>query len=199
VLLVPAAPAGGDLTIGLGAIAAGGRAAAGYTVPDDGPPGAVVGSQRRGVAAVGAPAPRFAYLALTGVRAKVGADESTAGPGRKRTRVGFRPEGLLLFSWGLGASKSPKGIGRLCLGAASGEASGCTSWDDRNVSAPETCTHVASSDERALLVTDTQTGGLHAEAERAGFDERGFTLDWRRSDRGRREFLYVALGAPGRG
>lgn len=207
-----------DLTIGIGAVSARGQAAAGYSCRDGAAPGVVIAAQRsdiavvaldalKGVATAGAfrhgrlrwcggerEAHRFCYLAVEGLRVKVGTDVSTAGPGARRTRVGFRPEALLLFSWGLAPSPQPRRIGRLCVGAASGPMSGCTSWDDRNVDAGHTCTHVASSVEHALLVTDTRTGGIHAHAELSSIDDQGFTLDWRRSDGGPRQFAYVALG-----
>ena len=78
---------------------------------------------------------------------------------------------------------------------ARGEA-GCVSWDDRNVDAPETAKHVRSSGAHVLVVADTRTGGIHAQAELVSLDEGGFTLDWTASDGTAREFVYVALTAP---
>jgi hypothetical protein len=182
-------------TIGIGAASRRGRAAAGYAARDGSAPGVVTGAQRSDAAIVsvdGQPR-RACYLALEGVRATVGIDSSPTRPGTKRTRAGFRPDALLLFSWGLAASHEPKAIGRLCLGGASGIESGCSSWDDRNVEAGETATHAHSSTEHALVVTDTQTGGIHARAKLVSVDERGFTLDWTESDGKSREFAYVTL------
>ena len=129
------------------------------------------------------------------MRAIVGVDRSPTRPGAVVTRVGFRPSALLFFSWGLGASATPRGIGRLCLGAAAAGEAGCVSWDDRNVTSPETATRVRSSGTHVLVVVDTRTGGIHAQAELASVDEGGFTLDWTVSDGTAREFVYVALGA----
>ena len=50
-----------------------------------------------------------------------------------------------------------------------------------------------------LVVTDTQTGGVHAQAALKSIDDRGFTLDWTESDGKPRQFGYVALGRLGSG
>ena len=83
-------------------------------------------------------------------------------------------------------------MGRFCLGGVSGDRSGCIGWDDRDVEAPETMTHVRSSSDHALIIADSQTDGLHAHARLTSIDDEGFTLDWV-SDRAGREFAYVAL------
>jgi hypothetical protein len=136
---------------------------------------------------------RVPYLAIGGVRCKVGTARGPVSPGTKRVRVGFRPEALLLFTWGLSPRNEPTDIGRLCIGGATAEALGCVSWDDRDVPATTTSTHVCSSTRDVLLVTNTQTGGIHAAASTASFDRRGFTLDWGDSDGHERELAYVAL------
>jgi|RhiMetdeSRZDD1v2_1073273.scaffolds.fasta_scaffold05486_2 hypothetical protein len=196
--LVLVAPAGGA-TIGIGAGDGRRRAAAGYSVAPGSAPGAVSGAQRTDASIVdlGRPVRRACYLALAGVRAKVGADVSPTRPGPRQTRVGFRPEALLLFSWGLAASRRPRGIGRLCLGGAAGPESGCVGWDDRNATAEVTATHVRSSGDDVLVVADTRTGGIHARAKLTGADDGGFTLDWSAADVVRRQFAYVALAESG--
>ncbi|MFL5679534.1 MAG: hypothetical protein ACJ77B_02950 [Chloroflexota bacterium] len=131
------------------------------------------------------------YLALGGVRCKVG----LAAAPSERVRVGFRPDALLAFSWGLSGRTEPAHIGRLCIGAATPEGGGCLSWDDRNVGGGPSSTHVHSSDSDLLVVTDTQTGGVHAAASVKSFDRRGFTLEWTTSDRIDRELVWVALAA----
>jgi hypothetical protein len=138
---------------------------------------------------------RVAYLALAGLRARVGVDVSPPAPGARSTRgIGFRPEALLFFSWGLHAKREPTDIGRLCVGGAtSPSASGCAGWDDRDVDARPSTTHVCSSTNEVLIVTNTQTGGIHAAASLASIDDDGFTLDWTSSDGLHREFGYVAL------
>jgi len=210
------------LGIGIGAASGRHQAGAGYSSPYGAPPGSVTGMQRSGSAVIvpnslggpsmigsvrrrrghdpaiewsglGYPRPGLCYLALQGLRAKVGTEISTAAPGQRRTRVGFRPEALLVFSWGLAASVQPKGIGRLCLGGASARESGCNSWDDRNIDAQETSTHVVSSTSDALVITDTQTGGVHARAALDSIDDSGFTLDWTESDGKLRQFAYIAM------
>jgi len=210
------------LDIGIGAASGKRQAAAGYASPNDALPGRVTGAQRSDCAAIvlngpgnpptiGAvrrhrghdlavewsgssrPTQRLCYLALEGLRVKVGIDISPATPGTRRTRLGFRPEALLLFSWGLAGSATPKQIGRLCVGGATERESGCVSWDDRNIEAQETMTHVASSIAHALEIADTQTGGVHAQAALDSVDERGFTLDWTESDGKLRQFVYVAM------
>jgi len=213
------------LGIGIGAASRRRQVAAGYASPHGAPPGTVTGAQRSGSAVIvlndpdgppligavragarqdlaiewsgaGQPTERTCYLALEGLRAKVGTDVSTAAPGRRKTRVGFRPEAILLFSWGLAASAQPRGIGRLCIGGASERESGCAGWDDRNVEAHETRTHVVSSIADALIIIDTQTGGVHARAALDSIDDSGFTLDWIESDGKLRQFAYVAMGRP---
>ena len=184
-----------NLIVALGAAGRRGAAVAGYICPDDARPGEVTGVQRHGAAVFDWPGEdesRLCHLLLDGVRAKVGIDVSPAGPGSRRTRVGFRPEALLLFSWGLSASADVRTIGRLCIGGWASGRTGCISWDDRNVEARETSTHARSSTEHGLVVSDTRTGRVHAEATLTAVDERGFTLDWS-NDGGHREFAYVAL------
>ena len=186
-----------DLAIGFGAEGAQGRAFAGYFCQDRDVPGGPRGAQRSDVARLDWPEghqPRYCYLRVAGVHAKVATDVSPTAPGVRHTRVGFRPEALVLFSWGLSASPLWKTMGRLCLGGVSGGESGCVSWDDRDGDTAETMTHVWSSTECALVVADSQTGALHAHATVAALDGRGFALDWV-SDGKRREFAYVALAA----
>jgi hypothetical protein len=143
------------------------------------------------------PEPRFVpYLAIGGVRCAVGTALSPAAPGRRSMRkVGFRPEALLLFSWGLGPRSEPADIGRLCVGAATDDAVGCAGWDDRDVAGSTSATHVCSSRDRVLLVVNTQTGDLHAAAELCSLDRRGFTLAWPVSDGFEREYAFVALAS----
>ena len=133
-------------------------------------------------------------LAVQGGRYKIGADVSSQAPGERRTaRVGFRPDALLAFSWGLPPSTEAKEVGRLSLGAADSSACGCASWDEEHRTAPPTKTHV-HSDEALILVPDTRTGGVHSRAGVSKLDSDGFTLDWDQSD-GPRQFVYVAFGS----
>jgi hypothetical protein len=185
-----------DLVAGFG-VAARRKAGASIFSRDGAPAADVAGVQRSGsdvLVARGAPPTKYPQLALAGVRCKVGATRSTAAPGSRRTRVGFRPRALVAFSWGLGARPEPTDICRLCIGAAAGGVIGCAGWDDRDVPAATTATHVCSSEEHLVVVTNTQTGGIHAHARLESFDERGFTLAWDRSDGYEREVMYVALG-----
>jgi hypothetical protein len=128
----------------------------------------------------------------------VGSITSPMGAATTHTRIGSRPDALLLFSWGLPRSSHWKNMGRLCLGGAAGSESGCVGWDDRDGEFLETMTHVRSSTELALVVADSGSDDLHAQASLAAVDDLGFTLDWL-SDRARRECIYVALsGQPPR-
>jgi hypothetical protein len=138
------------------------------------------------------------YLAVSGVRSRVGSATSPPTPATQRTRIiGMRPRGLLCFSWGLAAAREARDIGRVTLGGASSTgAMGAVSWDDRDTPGAVTATHVRSSRRDVLLVPDTQTGGLHAAASLRGLGRGGFTLEWTRSDGPRRQFHYVALGDP---
>jgi hypothetical protein len=201
VLLAPVPPESGvvtrDLSVGFGADGTQGRAAAGYYCRDRAAPGDPTGSQRSDSATLDWPQERaqrsrYCYLRVDGLHARVGVDVSPTGPGTRYTRVGFRPEVLILFSWGLSPSPVWKTMGRFCLGGVSGRESGCISWDDRDGDPHETRTHVWSSTEHALVVADSQTGELHAWATVASSDDRGFTLDWT-NDGKHREFVYVAL------
>ena len=90
--LVLVAPADGA-TIGIGAGDGRRQAAAGYSVAHGSAPGAVSGAQRRTPRSSSSVDPQVVrcYLALEGVRAKVGVDVSPTRPGSRRTRVGFRP------------------------------------------------------------------------------------------------------------
>jgi hypothetical protein len=186
-----------DLGIGISVECARGKAMAGYSCPDGAHPGQVAGMQRSGEAFLAlrehesGPA-EFCYLRLPRVHARIGIAASPTGVAVSRTRLGFRPEALLLFSLGLPCSRERRNIGRLCLGGAAGTASGCIGWDDRNTEARETMTHVRSSTDHALIVADTQTDELHAQAGVVSIDDDGFTLSWR-SDRAGRELVYVAL------
>ncbi len=223
VLLAPTGTEGFDqarrgLSAAIGA-AAGRRQAGASYVSRDGVAEAEVGGAQRGDAALVAaadrgglaalgrlrrdalewdtvwPTPRrVPYLLLRGLRAKVGTAKGPVEPGSRKVRVGFRPQGLLLFTWGLSYRPGPTDIGRLCVGAATPEAQGCLSWDDRDTPGPATATHVRSSTRDGLVVTNTQTGGIHAAASVSSFDRRGFTLDWSASDGHEREFAWVALG-----
>jgi hypothetical protein len=188
-----------SLAVVIGAADTRSAAVAGYVCPNGSPPGEVTGMQRRGATpfawpTLGGPS-RLCYLSLDGLRAKVGTDVSPRGPGRRHTRVGFRPSALIFFSWGLSSSPAVASIGRLCIGGWTSDRTGCISWDDRNVEADETRTHARSSLQEPLLVTDTRTGGIHAQARVTSVDDHGFTLDWT-NDGGEREFAYVALGRP---
>jgi hypothetical protein len=214
------------LSIGIGAAAGRRQAAAGYLSRNGTDAGEVAGAQRDDVAIVvvrdtTAPATfgrtvrrglrdvalrwspaepqveRVAYLALEGVRCKVGVDVSPPSPATKATDgIGFRPDALLFFSWGLHAKRETTDIGRLCIGGATSPvAAGCAGWDDRDVDARPSTTHVSSSTSDVLIVTNTQTGGIHAAAALASIDRDGFTLDWTSSDGLEREFAYVALAA----
>jgi len=200
-LAVPAASDGvasePELEIGFVAASRRRQAAAGYVADADAAPGAVTGTQRSGasIAWPNRDRARVAYLALEGIRAEVATTLSPPTVGASRVRVGFRPQALLLFSWGLAPTDEPRNIGRLCLGGAAGGEHGCAGWDDRDIAAPETATHVVSSVDDMLIVSDTQTGGTHARAQVTSFDERGFTLDWTEADGKLRELVYVAMGA----
>jgi hypothetical protein len=218
-----------DLSIGIGAAGGRRQAGAGYLSRNGTEAGEVAGAQRDDAAIVvvrdtTAPAvlgrtarrglrdvalrwsgadtqaQRAAYLALEGMRCTVGTDVSPPAPGTKATAgLGFRPEALLLFTWGLHAKRETTDIGRLCIGGAtSPTAAGCAGWDDRDVDARPSTTHVCSSTSEVLIVTNTQTGGIHAAARLASIDADGFTLDWTSSDGLKREFAYVALAARGR-
>ena len=199
VLLPTAGPPGAvsqGLTIGIGAIGKGG-ATAGYRCLHNTQPGTTTGFQWP--VAADRPPPGIdgeghCFLQIAGLHAKVGTGVSPAEDGTRRTSVGFRPDALVFFSWGLPHSKLPKPIGRLCVGAVANDSSGCVSWEDRNTPAPETRTHVRSSTERVLVIGDTRSDGVHAQASMASIDTGGFTLDWENDGR-RREFVYVALKA----
>lgn len=135
-------------------------------------------------------------LALKGGSFRLGAVVSPPQPRRQQAvDVGFRPSGLLVFSWGLESSREIKDIGRLCLGGASGPLiSGCSSWGDLRWAEPSS-THVRSTEDALLEVMDTRSGGLHAQAALEALDTEGFTLDWNIADSFRRQFVYLALGS----
>jgi hypothetical protein len=134
-------------------------------------------------------------LALKGGRYLVGTGGSPVGSRRRQhVRVGFRPSGVLAFSWGLEASHETKDIGRLSLGAASASASGAAGWGDRNRSASPSSTQAWASEAAILEIADTRRETLHERATFLGFNRDGFVLDWTISDRTRREFAYLAFG-----
>lgn len=217
------APVSG-LSIGVGAASGCGQAAAGYASRHGAPSGDVGGAQRSDAAALlvrdrhelallgsmalgdgGDPVLDWAvagpdrhlvcYLALEGPHCTVGTAVSPTKPGARRTRVGFRPDALLFYTWGLPSSAEPTDIGRLCVGAAGGGKAGCSSWDDRDWGASRAATHVSSSSRDVVAVTNTQTGSYHAAASLARVDGDSFTLDWSVSDGKYREVAYVALGS----
>jgi hypothetical protein len=209
--------------VGLGAQTTSGRAACAYSVSSGDAPGAVTGAQRHdalitipqadgttcsgslerdpgGSVRIGwsrrpAQAHRLCHLTLEGIRAHVGVALSPTEPGKRRSRIGFRPDAILFLSWGLGEAMETKRIGRVCIGAASaGDVVVCGGWDDRNTTEPRTATHVVSSTDRVLIVTDTSRGGIHATASVRDIGRTGFRLDWADSDGKTREVLFVALG-----
>ena len=185
------------IALGIGARASHGRAVAGYLSPDGAEPGSVTGAQRSGTPFLDLPedrseSDRLCYLLVKGLQARIGTDVSHAETGTRRTRVGFRPDAVILFSWGLRRSPQWNTMGRFCLGAVAGDRSGCISWDERDGDPRETLTHVRSSTDHALIVADSQSDELHAHATLASIDDDGFTLDWI-SDKAGREFVYVAL------
>jgi hypothetical protein len=213
------------LLAGIGAASGTEAASAVFISPDQGLIGSPVGAQRtdaavlilRGtdpVEAIGIPrilrgsnpavhwsvsppeASVTGYLALSGLRCKVGPVGSPPKRGLVRTRVGFRPEALLFFSWGLRADSGTKRIGRLCLGGAAGGHSGCAGWGDANAAVPRTRTHVTSSTGRVVIIADTRGGADHAAAALDSVHRGGFTLDWTESDHADRQVIYVALGPP---
>ena len=139
---------------------------------------------------------RVACLALGGVDAQLGLGHSPPAPGHSRTRTTLvRPRAIAFFSWGLGARDAPADIARLSVGFACPPAiSACVAWDERDVPAQLTSSHTASSTSDVIVVTNTQTGGLHAAATPASVGEWGFALDWHHSDGFRRQFVYIAVG-----
>ena len=210
------------LGVGIGVVAGRDQAAASYCVPNGAAPGTVVGAQSPSAGVVlcqetgttasgtidldsGAGSVRrletggrplqICHLALDGVRCTSGVALSPSSPGRRRTKVGFAPEALLLVSWGLAPWAHPKPIGRLCVGATASGSSGCGGWDDRNDEAEVTATHAHSSTRKVLHVVDTMTGGTHATATVGSLDANGFTLEWPESDGKEREFAYLALAS----
>jgi hypothetical protein len=218
------------ISLSLGACSSARRqAGVALAVPDGHPPGTVAGAQRADAALVTVAAParisglarvsrvdptgfdlswadaahpplQVIYLALSGVRSRVGAAQSRPPRARMRIRApGVAPKAVLAFSWGLGKSSAPSRIGRLSLGAAAGSETGASGWDERNRDATVTVGHVHSDRTAVLLVPDSQTGGLHATARCERFHRDGFTLHWPLSDAVSRELVYVTLGvwAPG--
>jgi hypothetical protein len=212
------------LSIGLGAASLDGQASAGYASRDGAPAGDVGGAQRadtavllvadreelalRGSVRLGSTkAPSIEWstagprrhpiccLALEGLRCRVGTAVSPKEPGCRRTQVGFRPDALFFFSWGLPKSRQTTDIGRLCVGGAASHESGCAGWDDRDWNAQPSTTHVCSSTRDVVIVTNTQNGSIHASAALLSIDDHGFELDWTASDGKEREVVYIALTA----
>jgi hypothetical protein len=221
-VLVAPTSSGAGLLAGLGAATAGAQVGTSYRSADGMPESDVAGVQLAGAAVV-IPADRntieaaepvrfhddgfevgreVVYLALGGgLVCRVGTAASPRRPARGRVRrVGFRPDALLLFTWGLSAREQPSDIGRLSIGAATAVAQGSAGWDDRDVPVRPTSTHSRSSTREAVVVANTQTGGIHASASVASLDVDGFTLDWAVSDGPARQVAYVALAGrrPGR-
>jgi hypothetical protein len=215
-------PADG-LAANIGVASRSGQAAAGYSLGHGVQAGTVVGAQRTDAAVlltdepaetttvgsvrirkarrptiewsqIGGRSGLGCYLALQGVHCKVATALAPPSPASVKTRVGFRPEALLVFSWGFPASSEPRGIGRLCIGGATPHSQGCAGWDDINEEGIAV-NHVCSSSSDVIIVTDTQTGRVHAAATLEAINARGFTLDWRESDRPTREVVYLALAA----
>lgn len=226
VLVAPAlaGPRRDGALVGLGAHSGSEQVACAYSVMSGATPGAVAGSQLHGASIIlprtdgttcsgalgersGGPpridwsappgrAHRVCHLTLEGIRAHVGVALSPTEPGKRRTRIGFRPDAILFFSWGLGAALETKRIGRVCVGAASAcDVVVCGGWDDRNTEESRTGTHVVSSANQVVVVTDTQTGRVHAAASVCEVGRRGFRLGWAASDGKTREVLFIALGA----
>ena len=133
----------------------------------------------------------LAVLALAGDGYGVGLGTARS----RKTGVGLRPAGALLFGTGLAATPRPRDIGRLCLGGFSGaDHSGCISWSVRARGAWPLEPRSPSSDGIAFEVIDTTSDELHARATLAGLGKRGFSLAWPVNDPYRRDFGYLAFG-----
>ena len=221
VFLASARSAPGLLAAVGAAVAGGGQAGSSFLYPDAASPEAVAGAQREDAALVipradradaatlvrvvptasgfdvtceGQDAPEMIYLALGGVRCRLGVESAPRKPGLRRARVGFRPDALIAFTWGLGAATAPRDIGRLCIGAATGASDQRTVvWYARDIPAPQTATGSVASSSQLLLVPDTQGDRLHASARVEELHDDGFSLRWLESDGRPRRFVYVAL------
>lgn len=221
-VLLAAGNGGTELLAGLGVSARGASAASSFVSPSGLLPGSTAGLQRvdaalavpradrRGAAAIlrvrpdddgfdveweGASA-GVLYLALGGVRCRVGMDDAPSAPAVRRTRSGFRPGALLAFTWGIGPWERMD-IGRLCIGAAAGSSSVASAWFIGAVPGPTTQTGVVASQEHFLLIPDTQHDSLHASACVEAFHADGFSLRWLDSDGRMRRFAYLAIADRG--
>jgi hypothetical protein len=104
---------------------------------------------------------------------------------------------VLAITSGLDTMPRIRDVGRLCLGAASGRATGCVSWSIRRREWPPEPRSRASSTS-VLEVLDTTSGRLYAQAAPVRLDRRGLVLRWPVRDRNPRHFAYAFFG-PGSG
>lgn len=121
--------------------------------------------------------------------------QRTSAGTQAKTAVGFRPNGLLMFSTGVAAGTgitrrtgvvevgaADAAAGRGCASAATADAAGTANTDQRLI--------------RTKVIQHITTNAVvSAEADLASFDEDGYTLNWTTADGTARESVVVAVGA----
>jgi hypothetical protein len=132
------------------------------------------------------------YIALRGVKVKLGVETQKTSTGTKATTVGFNPSALLLWGTNRAASTAIDATQqKFSIGATDGTASG-TTW-------ASSTDNVTTTDANSSTVTGkvirhaTNPSTIDAEAT-VSFDSSGFTLDWTTADATAREFFYLAIG-----
>ena len=134
-------------------------------------------------------------LALKGLKSKIGSfPKSTAAQpaAQSVTGTGFQPSAVLLSSFQTTTQANPVTHARFGLGASDGTSEGASAFQDTN-NLGTTSVDAIDKTGKAFVKVNNNTPAIEAEADLAGFDSNGFTLNWTANDAVATEILYLAL------
>lgn len=134
----------------------------------------------------------YGYLAIKGVKIKIGAQNSRTSTGSQSTTgVGFKPKALITWSWALVADTLVNTDLVFCISGSDGSTD--NGYGARDVDAQATTICWANRNDSKLLVNN---GGTAADSEMdvTSFDNDGFTLNYTSAASGAWQFLYIAIG-----
>ncbi len=143
-------------------------------------------------------------LCIKGPRVYVSSETQKTSTGTKATTgIGFKPSGLLAFSFNNVAATTIQNDNLLSMGFASDVATGALGSDTRAGNAAKRLRDdqaanptVCKTDENAdtVLRLAGAAADAAATAELSSWDSDGFTLNWLTADATAREFVYAAFG-----
>lgn len=134
-------------------------------------------------------------LCLSGLSATVGNfAKSTGGAPASQavTGVGFEPGSVMFASFANVATTSVQTHGAIAMGAADGTNERSTLMVDEDGQSVSDAKCIFKND-KVLMLQDTTTGSIDAEADLTSMDADGFTLNWTTNDAVADQILYLAL------